>query len=304
MEIGAIKTRVPEIKFPQGASEALPQLPLRGIALGNSGSGKTNMISTLITDPRFYRGKFQKAYWLSPTALIDDALQPLRDFVEDHLEQQQDQDPTFHDHMNVAFLTKVIQRSRRVMEYMKSQKPRPKKAYNVLIVLDDLGDTNAPAALKLINLLFLKGRHWGISVILSVQRLKLPLLTVAARANATCLWVWKLRNNADLWDGLIWEYSALAPKEKIMAAYRASVDSPFGFLTIKLNAQDPNKMFMNGFKSYFRMVDKDDADQTAGSSSAQTRGAPLEEAYSSDEEGAQGGKDIRSRAQRSNATRR
>ena len=304
MEIGAIKTRVPEITFPQGASEALPQLPLRAIALGNSGSGKTNMISTLITDPRFYRGKFQKAYWLSPTALIDDALQPLRDFVEDHLEQQQDQDPTFHDHMNVAFLTKVIQRSRRVMEYMKSQKPRPKKAYNVLIVLDDLGDTNAPAALKLINLLFLKGRHWGISVILSVQRLKLPLLTVAARANATCLWVWKLRNNADLWDGLIWEYSALAPKEKIMAAYRASVDSPFGFLTIKLNAQDPNKMFMNGFKSYFRMVDKDDADQAAGSSSAQARGAPLEEAYSSDEEGAQGGKDIRSRAQRSNATRR
>ena len=304
MEIGAIKTRVPEIKFPQGASEALPQLPLRGIALGNSGSGKTNMISTLITDPRFYRGKFQKAYWLSPTALIDDALQPLRDFVDDHLEQDQAEDPSFHDHMNVAFLTKVIQRSRRVMEYMKSQKPRPKKAYNVLIVLDDLGDTNAPAALKLINLLFLKGRHWGISVILSVQRLKLPLLTVAARANATCLWVWKLRNNADLWDGLIWEYSALAPKEKIMAAYRAAVDSPFGFLTIKLNAQDPNKMFMNGFKSYFRMVDKDDADQTAGSSSAQARGAPLEEAYSSDEEGAQGGKDIRSRAQRSNATRR
>ena len=103
MEIGAIKTRVPEIKFPQGASEALPQLPLRGIALGNSGSGKTNMISTLITDPRFYRGKFQKLYWLSPTALIDDALTPLRDFVDDHLEQDQAEDPSFHDHMNVAF---------------------------------------------------------------------------------------------------------------------------------------------------------------------------------------------------------
>ena len=129
-------------------------------------------------------------------------------------------------------------------------------------------------------------------------------MTPTVRVNTTCLWVWRLRNNNDLWDGLIWEYSALAPKEKIMAAYRAAVDSPFGFMTVKLNAQDPNKMFMNGFKSYFRMVDKDGADKATGSSFAQTRRAPLEEAYSSDEEGPPGGKNVRRGAQGSNATRR
>ena len=128
MEIGAIKSRVPEIKFPQGANPALPSLPLRGIALGGSSSGKTNMVSTLITDPRFLRGKFEKLYWCSPTALIDDALQPLRDYVNEELDQDQDADRTFHDHLDVPFLTRVIERARRVMEYFKSRKPRPKRA--------------------------------------------------------------------------------------------------------------------------------------------------------------------------------
>ena len=309
MDIGPIKSRVSEIPFPQGASEALPQLPMRCLVIGNSGSGKSNMISTLITDPRFYRGKFTKIFWLSPTALIDDALQPVRDYVEDHLDQNQEKEPTFHDHFNVPFLTKVIGRARRVMEWVKQQKPRPKKAFNILIVLDDLGDTSDPAALKLINLLFLKARHYGISAILSVQRLKLPLMTVAARTNATCVICYKLRNQNDLMEGLLYEYSALAPKEKIMAAYRASVDQPFGFLVIKTNAQDPNRMFMNGFKSYFRMVDKDESgaarsDKTANSSSQAARLASLEEAYSDDDEGTQGGKDLRRGAPRSNASRR
>ena len=306
MEIGPLKTRVKEIPFPQGASEALPALPLRCLVIGNSGSGKSNAISTLIVDPRFYRDKFEKIFWLSPTALIDDALQPVRDYVEDHLEQDQEKEPTFHDHFNVQFLTGVILRARRVMEWMKTQKPRPKKAFNTLIVLDDLGDTSDPAALKLINLLFLKARHWGISTLLSVQRLKLPLMTVAARTNATCVICYKLRNQNDLMEGLLYEYSALASKEKIMAAYRQAVDRPFGFLVIKTNAQDPNKMFMNGFKSYFRMVDKDGdqvaaRDKATGSSSKATRRASLEEAYSSDDEGTQGGKNVRRGAQGSNA---
>jgi len=309
MNIGSIKSRVREIPFPQGASEALPQLPLRGLVIGNSGSGKSNAISTLITDRRFYRGKFEKVFWLSPTALIDDALQPVRDYVEDHLEQDQEKEPTFHDHFNVQFLTGVIQRARRVMEWMKTQKPRPKKAFNTLVVLDDVGDTSDPAALKLINLLFLKARHWGISTLLSVQRLKLPLMTVAARTNATCVICYKLRNQNDLMEGLLYEYSALASKEKIMAAYRAAVDRPFGFLVIKTNAQDPNRMFMNGFKSYFRMIDKDDqvaarSDKAANSSSQAARRASLEEAYSDDDEGSPGAKNVRRGAPGSNASRR
>ena len=290
MEIGAIKTRVPEIKFPQGASPALPPLPLRAIALGGSNSGKTNMVSTLVTDPRFLRGKFEKIYWCSPTALIDDALQPMRDYVNEELDQNQDEDKTFHDHLDVPFLTRVIERARRVMEYLKSRKPRPKRAFNTLIVLDDLGDDSRPEARKLVNTLFMKARHWGVSTILSIQRLRLPLATPTARVNATIVWCWRLKNSTDLLDGLIWEYSALAPKEKIMAAYRTAVDQPYGFLTIRTSEQDPNKMFMNGFKSYFKILDKDD--EATSSSSAQARRASQQGTHSAHDQGTQSREDL------------
>ena len=260
MEIGAIKSRKATIEFPQGASDVLPTLPVRALALGNSGSGKTNMIVTLITDCRFYRGRFERVYWLSPTAKIDDALDPLRDYVEEEMEQDQSTDPTFHDHLDVPFLTRVVDRARRVMEYLKAQKPRPKKAFNTLIVLDDLANVSEIAAQKLVSDLYIKGRHWGISTILSTQKLRLPLVTQAVRVNATGLFVvGKLRNQAVLWDGVIYEYSALVSKERLMSMYRAATDKPFGFLYIRLNSQDPNHMFYSSFTGRFLVDDKDEA---------------------------------------------
>ena len=257
MEIGPIKGRHAPIEFPQGASDVLPSLPVRAIALGNSGSGKTNMIVTLITDRRFWRSKFERIYWLSPTARIDDALDPLRDYVQEELDQDQSSDPTFHDRLDVPFLTRVVDRARRVLEYLKSQKPRPKKAWNTLIVIDDLANVSDVAAQKLVSDLFIKSRHWGISTILSTQKLRLPLVTQAARVNSTALFCWKLRNQHDLWDGLIYEYSALVSKERLMAMYRAAVDRPFGFLYIRLNSQDPDRMFYSSFTGRFRVTDKD-----------------------------------------------
>ena len=76
-----------------------------------------------------------------------------------------------------------------------------------------------------------------------------------------------------------------------MAAYRTATNEPFGFLTIRTSEQDPNKIFMNGFKSYFRMVDKDD-NETTSSSSAQARGASQQKAHSAHDKGASSGEDF------------
>ena len=96
----------PEFSFQEAESDVLPSLPLRMLALGNSSSGKTTTIINLITDPRFYGKKpWERIYWCSPTAEVDDALAPLRRYVEDVLKQPQDEDPTFHDHIDVPFLT-------------------------------------------------------------------------------------------------------------------------------------------------------------------------------------------------------
>jgi len=111
LDIRAIEA--PEFSFPQAESDALPSLPFRLLALGNSGSGKTTAMINMITDPRFYGKKpWERVYWCSPTAAVDDALTPLRRYVEVVLKQPQDEDPTFHESIDVPFLTKVIERQR------------------------------------------------------------------------------------------------------------------------------------------------------------------------------------------------
>ena len=146
------------------------------------------------------------------------------------------------------------------MEHLKTQKPRPKKAFNTLIVIDDQANVSDGAALKLVSDLFIKARHWGISTILSTQKLRLPLVTQAVRVNATALFVvGKLRNQHDLWDGVIYEYSALVSKERLMAMYRAATEKPYSFFYIRLDSQDPNKMFFSSFTGRFLVEEKDAA---------------------------------------------
>lgn len=254
MEVGPIKARVPEMKFTQSKSDVLPSLPGRWLFLGNSGNGKTNLIANLLVDDRFYRGAFEKIYWYSPTAKIDDSLEPVREYIEDHLDQDQEEDPSFHETLDVSHLSRVIARAKRVIEWQKKQKPRPRKAFNTLIVVDDLADTSDHKAQQLVNQLFIKGRHYGISTILSTQKLRLPLITQAVRVNITALFViGKLRNQSDLWDGIIYEYSALVSKDKLMQAYKAATDIPYNFLFINLLSKDVNKMFYSGFTKRFIM---------------------------------------------------
>ncbi len=249
MEVGAIKSKVAEIRFKQSKSDVLPRLPIRALCLGNSGNGKTNLIANLIIDDRFFRGCFEKIYWFSPTAKIDDALDPVREYIDTRLNQDQEDDPSFHETLDVTSLHKVIARAKRVLLWQKKQKPRPRFAFNTLIVIDDLADTSDHKAQQLINMLFIKGRHFGISTIMSTQKLRLPLITQAVRVNITALFViGKLRNNSDLWDGLIYEYSALVSKEKLLAAYKQATDIAYNFLYVNLLAKDVNKIFYSGFK--------------------------------------------------------
>ena len=125
----------------------------------------------------------------------------------------------------------------------------------MLIVLDDLADVKRglPEISRFVDSLFVKARHWGVSVVLSTQKLKLPLISPTVRVNCTCLFSWRLRNMSDLWDGLIHEYSALVDKEKLYDAYKEAVSIPYNFLYINLLAKDIDHMFFSGFNERFVM---------------------------------------------------
>jgi hypothetical protein len=242
-----------EFSFPQAESDVLPSLPLRMLALGNSGSGKSTTLINLITDGRFYgRRPWERIYWCSPTAAADDALEPLRRHVENVLKQDQETDPTFHDHIDVPFLTQVIERQRRITERMKAMSPRPKKGYGVLIVLDDLADArrNLLQCGQLVDSLFIKARHWGVSTILSTQKLRLPLISPCVRVNVTAVLVWRLRSQYEKTQ-YIEEYSALVPKAILEAMYDEATSIPYNFLYINTLAKDIDHMFYSGFQQRF-----------------------------------------------------
>ena len=256
MEIGALPESY-RVKLPQPDNPVLFPLPFRLMALGPSSSGKTNALVTMLTDKRFYRDKFSKIYWVSPTATVDGGLDQLRAYMETH-DQNQEEDPTFHDGLGdevIDFLEGVVARAKRVMQFMKESKMQ-QKGFNTLLVLDDLADARArPRLQKFIDGCAVKNRHFGISFILATQKLRLPLISPTVRVNLSALMVWRLRNQHDLWDGLVHEYSALIDKDKLYAAYKAATDQPYGFLSINLLAQDKDQTFLNGFNAFFKMSD-------------------------------------------------
>ena len=252
MEIGPLKEGY-KVQVPQPKNDIIPSIPFRMLCLSPSSGGKTNLLVTLLTDARFYRGLFAKIYWISPTSRVDPSLDVLRKYCENVLDQNQEDDPTFHESIDVDFLQSRVERQRRMTEYLK--KTKSQKGFSICIVLDDLADVKRglPAISKFVDGLFVKGRHFNVSVILSTQKLKLPLISPTVRVNCTAILAGRLRNQSDLLEGLIYEYSALVSKEKLYAAYQQAVSIPYNFLYINLLATSIDNMFYSGFTKRFKM---------------------------------------------------
>jgi hypothetical protein len=72
-----------------------------------------------------------------------------------------------------------------------------KRLFQILILLDDVADDKQLCRnSRLLNSLYVRGRHDAISVITSVQYYH--TLSPVIRVNATQLYVFKLRNQRDL----------------------------------------------------------------------------------------------------------
>ena len=256
MEVGPLKEGY-KVELPQPKNPILPRQALRCICLAPSGQGKTNLLVTLLTDARFYRNLFTKIIWCSPTSRVDPSLDVLRSYVASHLDQ--DPEEAFQESINVEFLQEQVSKQRKVMEHLKRTQAK-QKGFHLLIVLDDLADVKRglPAISKFVDGLFVKGRHWGVSIILSTQKMKLPLISPTCRVNATCMFVFRLRNQSDLWESFIYELSALVGKQKLHDAYMSAVSIPYNFLYVNLLAKDVDSMFYSGFSKRFIMSNGSD----------------------------------------------
>ena len=79
-----------------------------------------------------------------------------------------------------------------------------------------------------------------ISTITATQVFK--AISPIVRKNITDLYIYRLRNQADL-ESIIEEVSAVYDKKTLYKLYRIATDEAYGFLYIKLTARDKNDMF-------------------------------------------------------------
>ena len=113
--------------------------------------------------------------------------------------------------------------------------------WQILIVIDDFADSpEFSRNSKLLHGLYTRGRHSQISTVVATQ--KYVCLSPLIRVNASELYIFRLRNNQDLYT-VIEENSALVDKQTLLEMYELATREPYSFLYIKLTAKDINDMF-------------------------------------------------------------
>ena len=110
-----------------------------------------------------------------------------------------------------------------------------------MIIVDDFADDPVfSRRSQLLHSLFTRGRHSGISTIISTQ--KFIAIHPICRVNATELFVFRLRNFQDF-EALVEEVNALIDKRTLLEIYNIATEEPYSFLYVKLNAKKRDDMF-------------------------------------------------------------
>jgi hypothetical protein len=138
----------------------------------------------------------------------------------------------------------VIDVQRKIIDAQK--KRGDKKLFSILLVVDDYADNPSfTRQSHLLWMLYVRGRHYGISSISSVQRYR--VLSPIIRTNATALIVFRLRNVKE-YEALAEENSALVSKDRFREMYEEATSEPYSFLFINSVAKSLDEMFWLRFE--------------------------------------------------------
>ena len=91
----------------QSKHSSVPSLPLRGVILAPSGSGKTVLLANLIL--KIYRGCFERIYVFSPSVNVDQTWEAVKKYPADVMKvRESDTEKLYYDHYNTEDLEKII----------------------------------------------------------------------------------------------------------------------------------------------------------------------------------------------------
>lgn len=232
--------------FRQSRYKTVPEIPFRAVLVAPSGGGKTTLMVSLCID--IYRLCFRRIYVFSPTALLDDAWQPVKEFCEETLRQEE---PCLYDTYDEATLQKIIAKHHKITAMVKAQKKT--QLYSALVIIDDFADSpSVVRGSKSLHELYVRGRHCGLACISSVQKYR--VLAPIIRVNATDLWVFRLRSLAEQ-QAIVEENSAAYGKETTERILDRATAEPYSFLWLNLRATSKEDLFWLKFTA--RLIPKE-----------------------------------------------
>ena len=149
----------------------------------------------------------------------------------------------YYDTYDPESLEKIIDNQKKIVEYQKKQKDT-KHVFQILIIVDDFADDPAFSRnSKLLHSLFTRGRHSGISTIVSTQ--KFAAIHPIIRVNATELIVFRLRNYQD--TQMFIDELGVQLIKTLLEIYKTATEQPYSFLYVRLNAKKLDDTFMINF---------------------------------------------------------
>ena len=193
-----------------------------------------------------YRGAFARIYVFSPSVIIDRTWDPVRTYVEKELGVDSAKERCFFDEWDPDALKEILETQAAMVDYQKKHKY--KKLHGICVIVDDFADdpTVMHNSSNVLSMLFMRGRHYACSTLLSTQKYR--AVSTMIRTNAQFLIVFRLRNAAEL-AALLEEISAVYDKKTLLRMYEHATDEPFSFWYLLLSAKKKEDMFHLRFES-------------------------------------------------------
>ena len=254
-----------EYTFTQSNYEVAPRIPFSMVITGQSGSGKTVLLSNLILG--IYKGCFSRIFIWSSSIDLDPVWTPVKKYIEKDLNVNPEKEKVYFDTFNIDEMQKVLDLQHKINQFQK--KNEHPKLFSVLFLIDDVIDQASFAKHNnLLNALYIKARHYGVNIISSSQ--KYNGLSTTIRTNSRQLIFFKLRNYKEVESvldelaGVLISKKAMSDmkslhqaKQLLLEIYNVATEEPFSFLFVNLMQPDTNKMFMVRFEKYITIDDGD-----------------------------------------------
>ena len=222
----------------------------RLIAAGRSGSGKTSLAYSLLTD--FHKGCFKRLTIVARTAKLDHSYIQMKEWAELHLKQNDKEKQFVVTSVDEDALMGIFNEHARQVAKEKIQRKQVKSKEPLsghLWIFDDVSDSPQLRSRNesILNRLFTTGRHSSQSVFLSIHALSAA--GTLLRKNASCLCIFRISNRKEF-EMLKDEYPHLLGKDECDEIYEAAVGKdapPYSWLTILPHDHADSKMFYARF---------------------------------------------------------